>query len=278
MDNVLRTKFPATSFRDAFELQAEPKEDNTRHIPRSGFSLPPWISLREPSQSAWPKFAGGNPNKRLSRVTNPGLVRGDKGRGFQVLPSAPGPQGSPLHPGTPRRVRAETPREQSWSLPKVISDPIYWLPFIGGWVGKQQPEQVCCSLALRAPTVQPVLLSPRDAPGCSGKEHKPSIVSVGAHKPSSGAELRVTTDRSPQGMFLGTSISEQRSKFLMGPGSAARASRTWCSGVMWLQWKMTPSFPKIISLVLMAQRIQQGLCWGAECRPCCRGQTQHGIN
>lgn len=199
-----------------------------------------------------------------------GVIRGEVSKCFQVLLVLGGPPSIQEHPGgSGQRHRGS----RAGPFPKLFR-----IPFVGSWVGKQQPEQLCCSLALRAPTVQPVPLSPRDAPGCSGKEHKPSTVSVGAHKPSSGAELRVTTDRSPQGMFLGTSINEQRSKFLVGPGSAARASRTWCSGVMWLQWKMTPSFPKIISLVVMAQRIQQGLCWGAECRPCCRGQTQHGIN
>lgn len=37
-------------------------------------------------------------------------------------------------------------------------------------------------------------------------------------------------------------------------GTGSWAPRTWCPGIMWLQWKMTPSFPEIISLALMAQR------------------------
>lgn len=74
---------------------------------------------------------------------------------------------------------------------------------------------------------------------------------IQAHKPSSGVKLRVTTDSSPQGMFFGTSINEQSTNSLW-------ALDRGCPGIMWLQWKMTPSFPEIISLALMAQRIQPG--------------------
>lgn len=167
MENIPRTPSQATRFRDAFALQAKPKEDNTRHIPRPGFS-----SHHEHPSGSLPKALGQNllvgiQTRAFPESQTLGLsvmMRGEVSKCSWCSGVPPPSRNSQEGPGRDTDEGAELVPSQSQFKSHLLA------PIHGqlGWKGAARAGLVFpCS---DTPTPQPVLLLPRDAPGCSGSQ------------------------------------------------------------------------------------------------------------